>query len=287
MGLKLDTFVDRCLGIATERGLSSSKPIVLVVKAPNTGEETRIVVSYSEPYDLILPLNVSWINGDVASPDYKKTFKRTSKTAAGGFTHSWTQISNYDDVFTPPQYWDGTDLPVVESTLSDMNSHMAETTADDDVHGSRAYIDSEVNQLTSSFGSAYANMNQRVVYNDQRIRALETAKNTHSETLATLEAGQISQNEEIEQLKNRVFVLEESGGSSGGGSGAVSYTHVVVDAALTWTIPHNMDTKNLICQVYDEQFNLVLPAGTSKVDDNTWVVSFAVPQSGRAVLIST
>ena len=286
MGAKLVTFVDRCLGIATERGLASDKPIVLVVKAPTTGEATRIVVSYSEPHDLILPLNVTWIMADSVHADYKKAFKRSSKDAAGGFVHTWGEISTYDEVFIPVQFWDGTDLPQVESTVSEMTTHMAEDVPNDDVHGGKTYTDGKIQQIQTGFGSAFSNMNQRVVFNDQRIRDLETARDTHSETIATLELSKISQDEAITALQQRVTVLEQSGGG-GSGSGVNSYTHVATEADTSWIINHNFGTKNLVCQIFDENYNQVLPSGMQAINDNTWVIFFDVDQAGRAILIST
>lgn len=112
MGVKLNQLIDRCLEIAGGRGLNASTPIVVKIKEPTLFRETLIAVSYEEPHELILPLNVTWIDANPNSIDYFKAFKRVSKTPDGGFYNTWEEILSYDEVFEPPQYWAPEDTPI-------------------------------------------------------------------------------------------------------------------------------------------------------------------------------
>ena len=188
--------------------------------------------------------------------------------------------------FIPDQYWSDGDLPQVESTVSEMTEHLDKTVAGSDVHGGKSYTDQSINSVRTSFGSAYANMNQRVVYNDQRIRALELGLTTHAETIATLELSNLGLTESVDSLRRRVVVLEQ-GGNTGSDGGIKSYTQVIPDASTTWIVEHGFGTKNLVCQIYDENYNPVLPSGMEAVDEDNWAIFFDVDQAGRAVLIST
>lgn len=112
MSVKLNQLIDRCIEIAQSKGLSSEYPIVVKIKEPTLPQETFIVVSYDEPHELILPLNVTWIDADPQSVDYFSAFKRVSKIPDGGFHNSWDQITSYNEIFEPPQYWAEEDTPV-------------------------------------------------------------------------------------------------------------------------------------------------------------------------------
>lgn len=112
MGVRLNQLIDRCLEISGGRGLSESKPIVVKIKEPTLFRETLIAVAYDEPHELILPLNVTWIDANPNSVDYFKAFKRVSKTPSGGFNNSWDEVNTYEEVFEPPQYWAPEDTPV-------------------------------------------------------------------------------------------------------------------------------------------------------------------------------
>jgi len=286
MDEKLVTFVDRCLSIAAERELAYDKPIIIVVKAPTTGETTRIVIAHSEPHGLVLPLNVTWVVSDSDDLAYKKVFKRSSKSTEVPFENTWSELTTYEEVFTPFQYYADEDLPEVDYIVGEVADHL-DKTSDDDVHGSTSYTNGRISVLQGSFGAVYQNLNQRIVYNDQRIRELESVSSEGlSETILALELGGLERDAILTDLTDRIVDIEN--GSSGGGStGYNSYTKIVSDADTSWVIDHNFGTKGLICQIYDEDFNPVLPSSMQAISDNRLIVLFDVDQAGRAVLIST
>lgn len=66
------------------------------------------VASASEPVDLVLPLNVVWINFDPASAHYRKAFARVSKQTSEDTAHTWQRITEYDALWAS-QYYDSDD----------------------------------------------------------------------------------------------------------------------------------------------------------------------------------
>ena len=76
---QLESYASALMSLATIQGLSSTNPVMYKVV---TGSDKTILVSYSEPVGLVLPLNVLWLVADPASTNYSKVLRRTSKTAA-------------------------------------------------------------------------------------------------------------------------------------------------------------------------------------------------------------
>ena len=48
----------------------------------------------------------------------------------------------------------------------------------------------------------------------------------------------------------------------------------------TWVIEHNEDTTRLIYQIYDEDYNMIIPNNVEIVDENTLVITWNSPQRG-------
>jgi hypothetical protein len=267
MDIKLNSFIDRCLSISVDMDIGLDKPVVISVSTDELESNTRVVLSFTEPYGLKLPLNVVWIVSDPNHLDFRKILKRESKNASNNSVHSWVEVTSLSDVFEPAQFWSQEDLSYMESSISDMLDHLI-LKADTDVHGSSAFTIKEIRRIQSSFGSAYSNLNQTVVYNDARIRDLESRNSKILEDLA-------SSIQRVEKLEKSV---------SGSGK---SYTHVAVEASRNWNIKHNLKSKNLICQIYEGVRDSVLPSSIEFISINSCLITFAVPQAGRAVLIES
>lgn len=251
----LATFINECLGIATSNEVSSLKPIVLSVNSPIDGTKTKIVCAYLEPYNLVLPLNVTWIDSDPTSPDYKKAYKRSTKDPLNGLENTWEEVLIYEDIFNPIQFYDGTDLPTVESQVAEVQSaidHTSESTIGNDVHGSKWYTDLKLSGL------------QNKVNNN-------TAKSANNYYLITL-------------LQNKVTALEEQVAvlAIGTQNSLVHYEEV---AKSTWVIPHNFGTAELLCQLYDKDNVPMLPTTMGPLDKNNWIVHLDIPLSGKAVVV--
>lgn len=254
----LTNLIDDCLGIATSRGLSPTKPIVISIISPTSGERAKIVCAYTEPHTLVLPFNVTWIDSDPASSDYKDAFKRTAKTPVGSMQHTWEQVLAFDDIFNPAQYYDGDDLPQVQSQEADIKTavdHSKETVLTSDPHQARFYTDIRISALTASLQEAVNKNNENYRLIQELILGLRTA------------------NEKITQLE------------SGGGGSTLSKIHYEETAKASWTITHNFGTEDIICQIYDDTETPILPTTMTAIDDNAWEIQFEAPIAGKAILI--
>lgn len=294
MDAQLIQLISDCLSIATERGVATGTPVVIAL---NTGEsssvKTRVVVAYDEPTQ-ILPLNVTWIVADPVDADYQKAFKRASKTPNNGFNNTWVELSLYSEVFTPGQYYDGTDLPKVESTLDEMEDHItdpnnphegavsksgdtllgpliARTLGQGDSYASDELIPkSELASLAmwANVVGLYGGLNNRVSYNNYLIGLLGQTDSSHSTSIADLVA--------------RIDALESAPAPS-----VESQTLVVSEANKvdTWIIEHNWGTRSVIVQVFDGEDEVMLPAEVKPIDDNHIQISFLFAEFGKATVL--
>lgn len=56
----------------------------------------------------------------------------------------------------------------------------------------------------------------------------------------------------------------------------------VTTAATTWSIPHNLGSRNVIIQVFDDDGYMVIPADIQIVDENNIEITFNSAQTGTA-----
>ena len=279
MGLQLQDFADRCVSIAEGRGLAVNYPITLSVKENADSVETLVVVSYSEPFNLVLPLNVTWIDGDPASEDYKGAFKRSSKASSGGFNHTWVELDNYADIFDPPQYYAVEDTPVPLYTEEQLGNSLANAvdktgdTLEGALHSRTLATGEEFNStelIPKSFVIDEKNDQTQGFYN---IVVTIYKRLSRVETLAANNAARLDE-------------LELGGGNSG--SGLVAFTHTVEEESDVWAVHHGFGTSNIMYQVYDENGEQVMPVSATILagsDNNTSVITFAGPVTGKAILV--
>lgn len=253
----LANFIDECLGIATANGLSPTEPVLITIKSGTTGVQATVVCAYSEPHNLVLPLNVTWIDSDPASPDYKDAYKRVSKDPVGQMLNTWEEVLTYDDIFEPPQFYDDDDLPIVEAREADVQkaiSHVDENVLSGDPHQARFYTDLRINSVNAAIQEAVNKNN----HNYELILALMTA---------------------VDTLTERVQTLEDSGG------GVDSMVYVQETPQQTWLVEHNFDTENVICQMYDAVGIPILPSTMGPTDSNAWEIRFETPIAGKVILV--
>lgn len=74
-------------------------------------------------------------------------------------------------------------------------------------------------------------------------------------------------------------IYGQTDGGSGSGS-AVGYRHNQTIADTIWTVAHNKNSLNHICQVFDDNGEEIAPEKISVHDINTIIVTFAAPQAG-------
>jgi hypothetical protein len=67
---------------------------------------------------------------------------------------------------------------------------------------------------------------------------------------------------------------------------AESYVHIQDTVATTWTITHNLETTNVLVQVYDNAGNKFIPDAITVVDNNTVQVDVNPSTAGKALIIA-
>ena len=73
---------------------------------------------------------------------------------------------------------------------------------------------------------------------------------------------------------------------SGGGTGDVrGYEHIQPAASLTWTVNHNKSSFRATTTIYDSNWEVILPESIKIIDNNTILISFLAPVSGRAMVL--
>lgn len=108
--LRLDQLIDDLESISNLQNMDPLNPIVVRLSHPTNRTVTVVACAQKEPSLLILPLNVTWIDFDPLSANYRKALRRVSKNedAVHGRDHTWEIIENYSDVFVT-QYYDAED----------------------------------------------------------------------------------------------------------------------------------------------------------------------------------
>ena len=71
-------------------------------------------------------------------------------------------------------------------------------------------------------------------------------------------------------------------GGSGGGGGAFTYHQT--SSAVTWSVSHSLDTYTPIVQVYDDNYNQIIPASISDSSTSLIQITFSTAETGYAVL---
>lgn len=106
MEKRLSDFIDSCASIADARNLGNFNPVILNIEHPTTSLKFFVACSVTEPSNLGLPINVTWINLDPASIHYKKALKLSSiQTPTFDYHLGWEILETYDEVFSEDQYY--------------------------------------------------------------------------------------------------------------------------------------------------------------------------------------
>ena len=65
-----------------------------------------------------------------------------------------------------------------------------------------------------------------------------------------------------------------------------AYSHVQAEAALEWTVQHNLNTMVVNVQIYDENNRVIIPDEIQRIDPNTVKVNVGTAAVGTAVVVS-
>lgn len=265
----LQSVIDRAISVAASKGLTSSKRVTVVNEIG--GAEIMLVVSYNEPHSVEAPLNLVWINGDPAHADYKVARKRASRAASGGFTHTWSLLTDYTQL--TQQYWDIPEPEDNDHNLHNANIDNPHRTTPDTIGALATAGGKMTGALELKDGSTLAEFTDKEAVPAWWVRLLVGPIQILASQVRQSQSGMLTQ---INSLRNRVTILE-------GRIQAKGYVHVQAEAASEWAVNHKLSNDNINITIYDEQGQLVL-TDVYHIDLNNLVVKFAQPQSGKASL---
>lgn len=215
---KLDSYKTLLLDMSLAQGLSAVNEVVL-----RPTPDVLIIISLTEPSDLIFPLDGLWLDGDSLSPDYKKLRKRVSKDPSTGFNNTWIEVADFDQAMAV-QTWDPLDLPepvILSGKGGKLTGPLIlkEGPYATDEAIPKAHVDTEFLKTKNSFFTMFNNMNGRVSFNDQRIRTnyadIQALKAQLDDALVGMSAalqGKVYSQEEPSQ----VWLLEHEFGAGTG-----------------------------------------------------------------------
>ena len=252
-------YANALYNLAMEQGLASGHPCVYQVRE---GTDKYIVVSNEEPTSLVLPLNVLWVHSDGGNI---LIWRRTSKTPSAPWQHSWVPETDYNSIFNTEPVWAPEDAPtpvIISQKGGQLNGPLypvVNSTYEDTESAPLGFIRTIINGVRNSLMTMYQNMNKRVLYDDERIRALYSS---------------------LDSLKVRVNEIDYSKSQS--------YPYVQEDVSDVWVIEHGFDKSTHLLQVFvtDESGEIVCPAKTMHNTDGTTVLRFSELCSGQAAVFA-
>lgn len=273
--------IARLVAAAQARGLGQSAPILLSTDGGVAKQRVNIIVSFTEPTNVVAPLDLLWIN-----PTSNTTLRRVSRANSQSYTHTWTDAT--EENFWTPQIWDEpkpNDQPYQELNRNVGNPFFLDT----------ADIDA-VNQTTG--GTMLGPLNIRTAasiddFADQEAlpkslvkKLTDTAQAVAAsvyQQMASVKAQITSVRNRVTSAEGRIKTLEDA--PTGPGGSVPSKKFEQAEEALEWLIEHNLGTESIIAQVYLETGEFVMPEVMEPVDVNTYRVTFAKARAGTAVLV--
>lgn len=248
-------YAEALYNLALQQGVSADNPCVYQVRS---GSDKYVVVSPVEPVALVLPLNVLWVTLEGTA-----VMRRRVSKVASTFQHTWETVTDYASIFSTEQQWAPEDAPVpiiVSQQGGQLTGPLLPRAATDYAATEavpKSIVQTLVNVARNSLMSMYSNMNNRVLYDDQRIRALVLGQST---------------------VSDRVTVLENT-------VGAKSLCFLVDLDSDTWVIEHNLGASYAVAiTTFDAAGDPVWPDSITALDEHASIVRFLLPLSGVAIL---
>ncbi len=248
-------YANSIYNLALDSGLLNGPQVFRV----RSGSDKYVVASIEEPTALVLPLNVLWVHLENGVP---VLWRRVSKSAGVGTTHTWTPEVEYDTILTTENTWAPEDVPASNSLLDGGQlTGPLFPVADAAYTGAEVapvvWIRSLVNGVRNMLISMYQNMNNRVLFDDKRIRELMLANS---------------------DLQARIAAVEEAGPRS-------QFIHTQDFETTSWVIDHGFDAATIVTVIVtDENGDNIWPEKVERVGE-VHVVSFLQPQSGYALAL--
>lgn len=123
MDLKLTKFIENLSSLCSVNSLDINNSVVVRLNNVIASLQTVVAVSVLEPSNVVLPLNVLWLNSDPTSSFYKKLLRRVSKIPDTHFLNTWIEVVSYSSV-EDEQYYDDFDSAIIstQNTVANASS---------------------------------------------------------------------------------------------------------------------------------------------------------------------
>lgn len=297
----LVSLISECLAKAQSLGLTATNTIVLS-SGSTDANSVNIYVSYLEPNGSELPLNFMWLVADVNSGDYRKIFKRVSRSAVPPYNNSYVTMTTYTSVMSSVAEYDQpafiraatlnhtgavgnvhnmtpTQLGAVSlsgdrmlgALLTRQNWRTVALTSDELIPNQRL-IDAQ-NSQTNGFYTIIMQLNTRLTNVENELRNLKLGK--------------------IAEFESRIAQLElVGGGELDIGLIPRTYVHNQETEEVLWIVNHNLGTKDLIVQYWvlndfpdGPQYEMATAETITMLDDDFLVVEHNMPVKGKVVIL--
>jgi len=117
MELLLQRYIAGLEVVSDAANLSEETPQVMRRTNTSIGKTSTFVCALKEPWNMILPLNVIWIDFNPNSSTYRHALKRVSKDADGlnaEYNHTWEVLYYLENIWDE-QFYDTDDLSSIGS----------------------------------------------------------------------------------------------------------------------------------------------------------------------------
>lgn len=273
--------IARLVAAAEARGLGQSAPILLSTDGGVAKQRVNIIVSYTEPTNVVAPLDLLWIN-----PTSNTTLRRVSRANSQAYMHTWTDATEAN--FWTPQIWDEpkpADQPYQELNRNVGNPFFLETSDIDAVNQTAGGtmlgpLNIRVDTTIDNYGAQEALPKTLVKKLTDAAQAIAASV---YQQMASVKSQITSIRNRVTSTEARIKTLEDT--PTGPGGSVPSKKFEQVEAALEWRIEHNLGTGAIIAQVYLETGEFVMPEIMEAIDVNTYRVVFAKARAGTAVLV--
>jgi len=297
----LVSLISECLAKAQSLGLTATNTIVLS-SGSSDANSVNIYVSYLEPNGSELPLNFMWLNADINSADYRKIYKRISRSATAPYNNTYSLMTTYNSVMANVAEYDQSAFiraATLNHTLALGNVHNATPTqlGSVNLNGDRMLgaLLARANWRTVALASEELIPNQRLIdaQNSQTngfytiLMQMNLRLTKVEDELKNLKLGKIT------EFENRISQLELTGGGDVDiGLIPRTYVHNQETEETVWIVNHSLGTKDLIVQYWvvsefpnGPQYEMANAESITMVDDDFLLVEHNMPVKGKVVIL--
>ena len=273
------------LNQSTNYSVEVDKPALIKVSSDD-GRMSYVLAAFKEPITKNIPINGMWLNVDESSANYGQLLRRTGLTTDGTHVHSWQAVSTFEDIFSVDDVWVGKDLPALYDNYKT------------EIQATQTMINNVFNYMNQRLNVNRANIqtnrNDIDKLLDLNLDNIPTIVNEHTLSIEALEALGIedamlavqtvnnNQTTLLDEILQRLGLAESK---LDGLPGIETYKHIQEEPSEVWVLSHYLDGTDFVCKFENAEGEPCLPISHGAENENTYAAYFAVPVTGRAVII--